>query len=288
MGIMQKLSKERTFSLEFFPPKKDAPLSSVFEAIEKLSAYNPCFVSVTYGAGGGNRDRVVDIASHIKSQGLEAIAHITCAGSDPESIDYILQKLRAEGIDNVLALRGDIPEGMSANDAFSHYKHASDLIAEIKRHGGFTIGAAAYPEAHMESDSLKKDIAFMKLKQDAGADFFVTQLCFDTRAIIGFYEAVYKAGIKAPVLTGIMPVLNPNQITRMALLSACSIPADLSKIISRHGKDAEVFKEAGLEYAAREIDYLMDNGIGRFHIYTMNKPDVAEQIILNSHLKDII
>lgn len=288
MGIIQKLSRERTFSLEFFPPKKDAPLSSVYEAIEKMAGYNPCFVSVTYGAGGGNRDRVVDIASHIKSEGLEAIAHITCAGSDPESIDYILKKLKSGGIDNVLALRGDVPEGMSAKDAYSHYSHASDLITEIKKKGGFTIGAAAYPEAHMESDSLERDIAFMKLKQDAGADFFITQLCFDRGAIIDFYEAVYKAGIKAPVITGIMPVLNPNQITRMALLSACSIPAPLSKIISRYGKDADVFKKAGLEYAAEEIDYLMDNGIGRFHIYTMNKPDVAEQLILGSRLRDII
>jgi methylenetetrahydrofolate reductase (NADPH) len=288
MGIIEKLGKKRAFSLEFFPPKKDMPLASVYEAIEKLSAYDPSFVSVTYGAGGGNRDRVVDIASHIKYKGLEAIAHLTCAGADPASIDYTLAKLEAAGIDNILALRGDIPEGMDAKTAFSHYKHASDLIIEIKKRGGFTIGAAAYPEAHMESETSEEDIAFMKLKADAGADFFITQLCFDRHAIINFYDNVTKAGIKAPVITGIMPVLNPNQITRMAFLSACSIPAALSKIISRYGNDADAFKKAGLEYAAEEIEYLMDNGVGRFHIYTMNKPDVAEQIILGSRLKDSI
>lgn len=288
MGIIQKLNEGRAFSLEFFPPKKETPLSSVFEAIEMLSAYNPCFVSVTYGAGGGNRDGVVDIASYIKNAGLEAIAHLTCAGSDHASVDYILTELKSKGINNVLAIRGDVPEGMSKEQAFSHYRYASDLIAEIKQRGGFTIGAAAYPEGHVGSDSLEKDIEFMKLKQDAGADFFATQLCFDRHAVLSFYEKAYGAGITVPVIIGIMPVLNPNQITRMALLSACSIPASLSKIISRYGSDAEAFKKAGLEYAIEEIEYLMDNGIGRFHIYTMNKPDVAEQIILGSRLKDII
>ncbi len=288
MGIIEKLGRDRSFSLEFFPPKKDMPLTTVYEAIEKLSAYDPVFVSVTYGAGGGNRDRVVDIASFIKNNGLGAIAHLTCAGATPSSIDYTLSKLESAGINNILALRGDIPEDMDAETAYSHYRHASDLIAQIKKRGGFTVGAAAYPEAHMESASLEEDITFMKKKADAGADFFVTQLCFDRCAIIDFFDRTARAGITAPVITGIMPVLNPNQITRMALLSACSIPAPLSKIISRYGKDADAFKKAGLEYAIDEIDYLIENGIGRFHIYTMNKPDVAEQIILGSRLKDSI
>ncbi len=288
MGIMDKLSGETSFSLEFFPPKKDMPISSVYEAIEKLSIHNPSFVSVTYGAGGGNKDRVVEIASHVKNIGLEAIAHLTCVGASRESINYQLDKLQANGIDNVMAIRGDIPEGMDAKTAFENYIHASDLISEIKSRGGFTIGTAAYPEAHMESESVEDDLKFMKMKEELGADFFVTQLCFDRHALLDFYANVYKAGIKAPVITGIMPVLNPNQITRMAFLSACSIPAPLSRIISRYGKDADSFKNAGLEYAVNEIDFLMDNGIGRFHIYTMNKPDTAGQIILGSRLKQFI
>ncbi len=288
MSIIEKLNRnERSFSLEFFPPKKDMAITSVYEAIEKLSGYSPSFVSVTYGAGGGNRDRVIDIASHVKSVGLEALAHLTCVGADPASIDNTLSQLESIGVSGVLALRGDVPEGLDRETAYKHYRHASDLIRAIKRRGGFCIGAAAYPEAHMESETTEEDLSFMKLKAELGADFFITQLCFDRRAIITFYENVEKAGIQAPVITGIMPVLNPNQITRMALLSACSIPAPLSKMISRYGSDPDSFKKAGLCYAIEEIEYLMDNGIGRFHIYTMNKPDVAEQIILGSRLKTI-
>ncbi|MGE5494553.1 MAG: methylenetetrahydrofolate reductase [Burkholderiales bacterium] len=288
MNIIEKLRhSERSFSLEFFPPKKDIPITSVYEAIEKLSGYSPSFVSVTYGAGGSNRDRVIDIASHVKSLGLEALAHLTCVGADPNSIDYTLSQLESIGVSGVLALRGDVPEGLDMDTAYKHFKHASDLISAIKRRGGFCIGAAAYPEAHMESESTEEDISYMKLKAELGADFFITQLCFDSRAIIAFYENVEKAGIKAPVITGIMPIMNPNQITRMAFLSACSIPAPLSRIISRYGSDPDSFKKAGLGYAVEEIEYLMDNGIGRFHIYTMNKPDVAEQIILGSRLKTI-
>jgi methylenetetrahydrofolate reductase (NADPH) len=286
MSIIETLQRSgHSFSLEFFPPKKDMPIASVYEAIEKLACYHPSFVSVTYGAGGGNRDRVIDIASHIKALGLEALAHLTCVGADPSSIDYTLAMLESIGVSGVLALRGDVPEGMDRDAAFVHYRHASDLISAIKQRGGFCIGAAAYPEAHMESESAEEDISFMKLKAELGADFFITQLCFDRHAITVFYERVEKAGIKAPVITGIMPVLNPNQITRMALLSACSIPAPLSRIISRYGSDADSFKKAGLCYAIEEMEYLMDNGIGRFHIYTMNKPDIAEQIILGSRLK---
>lgn len=289
MSVIEKLKRsDRSFSLEFFPPKSDMPITSVFDAIEKLSGHNPSFVSVTYGAGGGNRDRVIDIASHLKSKGLTALAHLTCAGADPASIEYTLGRLESIGVGNVLALRGDIPQGLDKDSAFMHYRHASDLITVIKQRGGFCIGAAAYPEAHMESDTVEQDISFMKLKEETGADFFITQLCFDRRAIIRFYENVRKAGISVPVITGIMPILNPNQITKMAFLSACSIPAPLSKIISKYGSDAESFRQAGLNYAIEEIEYLMDNGIGRFHIYTMNKPDVAESIILGSRLKDII
>jgi methylenetetrahydrofolate reductase (NADPH) len=289
MGILQKLSqRKRTFSFEFFPPKAETPLDTIYEAIEKLSCYDPAFVSVTYGAAGGNRNRSVDIASHLKENGFEAIAHLTCACSDKEFISSFLDDLETRGIENILALRGDVPEGTDASAAYVNYNHASDLIKEIMGRNWFTIGAAAYPEEHMESDSLDDDIRYMRLKEELGADFFITQLCFDKHALIKFFEKVRSAGIKAPVLTGIMPVLNPNQITRMALLSACSIPAPLSKIISRYGKNAEDFKKAGLEFAVSEIEYLIDNGINMFHIYTMNKPDVAEQLIRGTRLGDII
>ncbi len=285
MGIVEKLtSQQSAFSLEFFPPKKDMPMSTVYDAIERLSASRPAFVSVTYGAGGGNRERTLEVVSQVDKMGLEAIAHLTCVGSDTSAISAILDTLEGKGIKNVLALRGDIPEGMDINTAFAHYRYASDLISEIKKRPGFTVAAAAYPESHVESPELNRDIESMKLKASLGADFFITQLCFDTCAIVDFYERLDKAGIKTPVVTGIMPVLNPKQIIRMSLLSACSIPAPLSKIISRYGEKPEEFKKAGLEYAVRQISLLMEYSINKFHLYTMNKADEIEQILSHSGL----
>jgi methylenetetrahydrofolate reductase (NADPH) len=285
MSLIEELNKNNhSFSLEFSPPKKDMPVTTVYDAMDKLSRYNPDFVSITYGAGGSNRDRTVEVASHVKDMGLEAIAHLTCVGADPSQINQVLDTLQDKGIKNVLALRGDIPQSMDKASAFIYYKHASDLIADIKKRGDFTIGAAAYPEGHCEADNIDGDIAYLKLKADLGADFFVTQLCFDKNALVDFYEKVYKAGINAPFATGIMPILNPNQIIRMSLLSACSIPASLSKIVSRYGEDADAFKKAGIEYAVNEITGLMENGINKFHLYVMNKADETAQIIKQSGL----
>ncbi len=273
------------FSLEFFPPKKELPLGSVFESISRLSKYNPAFVSVTYGAGGGNQSRTIEIASYVQNTlHMEAIAHLTCVGATPAAIGKTMSELREKGIGNVLALRGDIPDGMDRDKAFLHFSHASDLIAAIKKSGGFTIAAAAYPETHVEDETREESIAYMRLKEEAGANLFITQLCFDRFAILDFFEQVYKAGIKAPVITGIMPVLNPKQIIRMALLSACSIPASLSRIVSKYGEDADAFFNAGIDYAIGEIDFLMQNGIHKFHLYTMNKPEAAERILIGSGL----
>jgi methylenetetrahydrofolate reductase (NADPH) len=286
MGIVQKLAgKQSAFSLEFFPPKKDMPISTVYTAIERLAASQPAFVSVTYGAGGGNRERTMDIVSKVEAMGLEAIAHLTCVGADKAMMSGILDTLESRGVNNVLALRGDVPEGMDRETAFAHYRHASDLIAEIKKRPGFTVAAAAYPEAHVESPSVEQDIEYMKMKAALGVDLFITQLCFDTCAVVALYERLYKEGIQTPMVTGIMPVLNPKQIIRMALLSACSIPAPLSKIICLYGEKPDEFKKAGLEYAVRQIALLMENGINKFHLYTMNKADEIEQILSHSGLK---
>lgn len=285
MSILNKLTaRQSAFSLEFFPPKADMPLDSVYHAIEKLAAYAPLFVSVTYGAGGGNRNRTIEVASHVRGMGLEAIAHLTCVGADHAQIQHVLGALEREDIKNVLALRGDVPDGMSRADAFVHYRHACDLISEIKKRGGFTIGAAAYPEGHCEAPSLDADIHNLWLKAQAGADFFITQLCFDESALCAFFEKLDRAGIKTPVLAGIMPVLNSKQIIKMTTLSACSLPARLSKLICRYGDDAESFRKAGLEYAVRQIDALSKSGINKFHLYTMNKAEEIEQIIRQSGL----
>ena len=285
MSILDKLSASHSaFSLEFFPPKKEMAPDIVYSAIEKLAIYKPVFASVTYGAGGGSKERTIEVASHVKSLGLESIAHLTCVGADPQQISGTLDLLIKAGITNVLALRGDIPKDMDKAQAFSHYRYASDLIKDIKTRGGFIIGAAAYPETHYEAPSLDKDIESMRKKVDAGADFFVTQLCFDEDAVLCFFDKLNKAGIKTPVSVGIMPVLNPNQIIRMALLSACSIPAKLSRLVSLYGEDTESFKRAGIEYAVKQIDTLCQSGINKFHLYTMNKATEIEQIIKQSGL----
>ena len=286
MKLIDRLTaKDSAFSLEFFPPKKEMAISSVYGAIEALAEYHPAFVSVTYGAGGSNRDRTIGIASHVQqTYGLKTIAHLTCVGQGESSIDAVLDELEQGGIKSILALRGDVPAGMCKADAFTHFRHASDLIRHIKDRYNFTIVAAAYPEGHVESVSLDKDIEYLKLKAEQGADFFITQLCFDKYAIECFYEKLSSAGINVPVVTGIMPVLNPNQITRMSLLSACSIPAPLSKIIARYGDDADAFRQAGLDYAVRQIDYLKHIGINKFHLYTMNKAEAVAQIITGGGL----
>ncbi len=285
MSLIEKLNnKNHSFSLEFSPPKKDMPVDSVYVAMNKLAEFNPDFVSITYGAGGSSRERTVEVASHVNDMGLEAIAHLTCVGADADQINFVLDTLRSKGIHNVLALRGDIPQGMDKSLAFINYKYASDLIIDIKKRSGFVIGAAAYPEGHYEADNLNSDIQYLKQKADVGADFFVTQLCFDKNALVDFFEKVYKAGITPPIATGIMPILNPNQIIRMSLLSACSIPSSLSKIISRYGEDADAFKKAGIEYAVNEITGLIENGISKFHLYVMNKADETIQIIKQSGL----
>lgn len=285
MSILDRLTDNKSaFSLEFFPPKKEMPLNTVYDAIESLSAYKPVFASVTYGAGGSNSRRTIEVASHVRSMGLEAIAHLTCVGADDSEIEEVLDALEDAGIYNIMALRGDIPDGISRDKAFIACRHASDLIFHIKKRGGFTIGAAAYPEAHAEAPSLKADIENMKIKISAGADFFVTQLCFDENAIIHFFDMLGNAGITTPVSVGIMPVLNPNQIIRMALLSACSIPARLSRIVSLYGNDTEAFKKAGIEYAVNQINALRKNGINKFHLYTMNKAAEIGDIITSSGL----
>ena len=285
MNLIEKLKQNtKAFSLEFSPPKKEMPLDTVYGAIEKLSAYHPEFVSITYGAGGGNRDRTVEVASHVSDLGLAAIAHLTCVGADSGQINAVLDTLHEKGIKNILALRGDIPQGMDKSAAFVYYRHASDLIIDIKKRNDFVVGAAAYPEAHYEADSLCDDIKYMKMKADLGADFFVTQLCFDKKALLDFHEKAYKAGVTAPIATGIMPVLDPKQIIRMTLLSGCSIPASLSRLVSRYGEDLDSFKKAGIDYAVQEITGLMAGGINKFHLYVMNKADETAQILKMSGL----
>lgn len=275
--------KKAVFSLEIFPPKYTAPVESIFETLDGLKGLEPDYISVTYGAGGKAKDRTAEIAEKIKKDyGIESMAHLSCISSTKAEVAEQIKQLRARGIENILALRGDIPE--DPDFAFPtplHYEHASDLVKELKKDGGFSIGGACYPERHLDSPDLKTDIKNLKYKVDCGVDFLVSQLFFDNEEFFDFMEKLDIAGINVPVEAGIMPVMNRNQILRMCRLSGCKIPKKLQRMLDRYGDDPSSMLEAGEAYATEQISDLLTGGIRGIHLYSMNRPDVAKRIFGN-------
>ncbi|HYH03737.1 MAG TPA: methylenetetrahydrofolate reductase [NAD(P)H] [Bacillota bacterium] len=275
--------KKPVLSFEIFPPKPDYPLETVFETVKELRDLNPDFMSVTYGAGGSNRERTVQIASRIKQDfQVETMAHLTCVGHSPVELDAIIEDLKINGIENILALRGDPPQN-SSTDFFQpgHYCHAIELIQHIQKNKGFCIGGAAYPEGHVECRRLDEDWGYLGDKVAAGVDFLVTQLFFDNRAFYHFKESLLRLGVTVPVSAGIMPVLNSKQIRRMAYLSGASIPAKLLRIFDSYENDPVAFEQAGIEYAIGQINDLIENGVEGIHLYTMNRAVQTRQIVAN-------
>lgn len=281
MQISEKLNaKQLTTSFEVFPPKNDAAYAPVEAAVDALSAYHPDFISVTYGAGGGTSVNTPKIAAHIQNDlHIPSLAHLTCASSTKAEIDTILRDLKGRGIQNILALRGDLPEGYAPDSA--HYTYASELVTAIREIGGFCVGAACYPEGHLESPSPEKDLEHLKQKVDCGADFLVTQMFFDNTALYSFLYRALKKGIDVPVLAGIMPVINKRQITRSCALSGTTLPSRFKTMIDKFGDNPEALKQAGIAYATQQIIDLVANGVGGIHIYTMNRPEVAGAIMQN-------
>lgn len=275
--------KKAVFSLEIFPPKYTAPVESIFETLDGLKGLEPDYISVTYGAGGKAKDRTAEIAEKIKKDyGIESMAHLSCISSTKAEVAEQIKQLRARGIENILALRGDIPE--DPDFAFPtplHYEHASDLVKELKKDGSFSIGGACYPECHLDSPDLKTDIKNLKYKVDCGVDFLVSQLFFDNEEFFDFMEKLDIAGINVPVEAGIMPVMNRNQILRMCKLSGCKIPKKLQRMLDRYGDDPSSMLEAGEAYATEQISDLLTGGIRGIHLYSMNRPDVAKRIFGN-------
>lgn len=287
MKIKSLFSKKPVISLEIFPPKPEASIDTVLNTIDELSDLKPGFISVTYGAGGSSKAHTVRIADIIKNKyNIEALAHLTCIGSSKADVESVLQQLRNSNIENILALRGDMPQdGSSAPSSSSSYSYAKDLINHVKESGSFCIGAACYPEGHIECSDSVADLKNLKQKVDCGADFLITQLFFDNNLFYSFMEKLDLLGITLPVSAGIMPVINKKQIERITSLCGATLPPKFRRILDKYGDNPEALKEAGIAYATEQIIDLLSSGVDGIHLYTMNRPEVARKIV--SHISSI-
>lgn len=268
-------------SFEVFPPKTDTAFASVKAAVEEIAELHPSFMSVTYGAGGGTSRYTLDIAKNIKDlHGVETLAHLTCVSSTRETVREKIAQIKAAGIENVMALRGDLTPEMEGQDRSSWaYRHAVDLIRDIRESGAdLCIGGACYPEVHPESADQREDIRYLKEKVDAGCSFLTTQMFFDNNLLYNFLYKIREAGITVPVIPGIMPITNANQVARAIKLSGSFMPRRFASLVDRFGADPEAMKQAGIAYATDQIIDLFANGITNVHVYSMNKPDVAAKI----------
>ena len=278
-----------SLSFEVFPPKTDTAFDSVKSATEEIAKLRPSFMSVTYGAGGGTSKYTLDIAKNIKSNyGVPTLAHLTCVSSTKETVREKIEQMREAGIENVMALRGDLTPELRASDRSKwDYTHAVDLVRELKSCGAdFCIGGAYYPEIHPESANSKEDIKYLKEKVDAGCDFLTTQMFFDNNLLYSFLYKSREAGITVPIIPGIMPITNGNQVQRAIELSGSFVPQRFKSLVDRFGTTPAAMKQAGIAYATDQIIDLFANGIKNVHVYSMNKPDVAEAIQRN--LSDIL
>jgi methylenetetrahydrofolate reductase (NADPH) len=270
-----------TLSFEFFPPKREGNIDSLYLAIKELITLSPSFVSVTYGAGGSTRDKTVEIASKIKNDfGQEVLAHLTCVQSTQDDIAEILGDLKEQNIENILALRGDPP---GDEDVFlkveGGFGYANELVEFIRSHNQFSIGVAGYPEGHIEAPNLDTDIVNLKRKVRAGADFIITQICFDNDSIYHFRDMVLSLGIETPIIAGIFPIFNYKQIQKMTTLCGANIPSNLERSLSRVSQKNEEIEKYGIEYAIRQSEDLLKNDIAGLHFYSMNKSSHVIKIV---------
>ena len=282
-------SGKLSLSFEVFPPKTDTAFESVKSATEEIAKLSPSFMSVTYGAGGGTSKYTLDIAKNIKEQyGVPTLAHLTCVSSTRETVKEKISEIRMAGIDNVMALRGDIPKELVGLDRSAwDYKHAVELVRDLRESGAdFCIGGACYPEIHPESANQKDDIKYLKEKVDAGCDFLTTQMFFDNNLLYNFLYKIREAGITVPIIPGVMPITNGNQVERAITLSGSFMPQRFKSIVDNFGNSPAAMKQAGIAYATDQIIDLFANGITNVHVYSMNKPDVAAEIQRN--LSDIL
>lgn len=277
MKISEILKQDKvTLSFEVFPPKTSSTYESVARATQEIAALRPDFMSVTYGAGGGTSEHTVNIASELHEKyGVEILTHLTCVSSTREHVQAMLEKFKARGIKNVLALRGDIPQGGApAND----YHYAAELVRDIKAQGDFCVGGACYPEGHVEAANKTEDILHLKEKVEAGCEFLTTQMFFDNNILYNFLYRIREKGITVPIVAGIMPVTNVKQIKRIISMSGTYLPERFKAIVDRFGDNPAAMKQAGVIYATEQIIDLIANGVNHIHVYSMNKPEIAAGI----------
>ena len=290
MKIIDLLRRDTlSLSFEVFPPKTEIGFDSVKHATEEIAKLRPAFMSVTYGAGGGTSRYTLDIAKNLKKlYNLPLLEHLTCVSSNRATVQERIREIIDAGIENVMALRGDIPSGLEHADRSDwDYQHAIDLIRELKSaNPDFCIGGACYPEIHPESTNQKEDIKYLKEKVEAGCDFLTTQMFFDNNLLYNFLYKIREAGITVPIVPGIMPITNANQVARAIQLSGSFMPQRFKSLVDKFGSDPAAMKQAGIAYATDQIIDLYANGITNVHVYSMNKPDVAAKI--QSNLSDML
>lgn len=287
MIIKDILESTRTISCEFFPPKTADGMDAVFRAVDRLKVFRPDFVSVTYGAGGSTRGFTEEIVTRIKTEAeLEVMAHQTCVGQNKEDVHNSLARLEAAGIENVIALRGDLPQGDHADAPVkSGFSHASDLIGHIRDNFEFGVAAACYPEGHTESVDLDSDIEHTKLRVNQGADFLITQLFYDNKYFFDFVDRAIKSGINVPIIPGVLPILSTGQVRRFTTLCGAKIPPALDQQLEKFGEDDDAVRELGVEYATRQVRELWDAGVPGVHFYVLNRSYSVSQILTSLGLK---
>lgn len=280
-------SKKPVISFEIFPPKFDVPLETIYETLDQFKELDPDFISVTYGAGGSQKDRTIEISTKIKKDyGIESMAHFTCVGQSVEEIDSMLDSMYDNGLENLLALRGDPPRNQPDFDFSKNvYTYASQLIHQIHGRNNFCIAAAAYVEGHVDCKRIKDDMINLKHKVDQGVDFLITQLFFDNRLFYDFIDKCITLNIKCPVTPGIMPIFKADQIKRITSLCGASLPANLVIMMDKYGSNDEDMRKAGIEYASKQISDLVRNGADGIHLLTMNRPKSSKEILENAGLR---
>ena len=283
MKIKDLLKEKRTISCEFFPPRESDGIPNVLRAIERVKAYNPDFVSVTYGAGGSTRAFTEEITLRAKQEtDLEVMAHLTCVGQTKEEIHGVLERLDQAGIENVIALRGDPPRGETDFvPVDGGFDHATDLIRHIRQNFEFGVAGACYPEGHIEAVDLDSDLEYVKRKVDQGADFLITQLFYDNNYFFEYMDQVRKAGIDAPVVPGVLPILSAPQIRRFTALCGATIPPELDRQLDQHAEDDQAVRELGIEHATNQVRELWDSGVPGVHFYVLNRTYAISKILNN-------